>query len=341
LIAEELSDRPDEGVLRTLERLGRFLATRSDLRIYHCRGSAPDDLPTEKLPFTRLGITRALWSALRNGRFDVVVYVPSASLTVNALWRARLIRTASRCPVVSLGFQRRKLDGLSRRLAGVVSPGMVLVTSKESADEFAGTGLRVMTVPMGVELDRFCPAEPRLRRQLRASMGWAEGEEVVLHVGHLRARRGLSALADLAGKAGLRVVIVTSVSERGEEDLASTLRERGVELHHEFIPDIERFYQAADAYVFPVRATCSAIDFPLSILEALASGLPVLTTKYGALPEHFDGTGGLRFLGEGESLEAGIAELLGQRANPRLLVQNRGWDETFDSWLQAIGEALA
>ncbi len=44
---------------------------------------------------------------------------------------------------------------------------------------------------------------------------------------------------------------------------------------------LRRLYADADVFVFPTRADC----LPLAVMEALTSGLPVVTTTVGALPE--------------------------------------------------------
>jgi glycosyltransferase involved in cell wall biosynthesis len=47
---------------------------------------------------------------------------------------------------------------------------------------------------------------------------------------------------------------------------------------------LRELYDAADIFAFPTRGDCS----PLAIMEAMASGLPVISTKIGAIPEMLD-----------------------------------------------------
>jgi dTMP kinase len=58
-----------------------------------------------------------------------------------------------------------------------------------------------------------------------------------------------------------------------------------------YLPDIERAYAEADVYVFPVTDQLGSIEVPLSVLEARASGVPVVCTRFGALPELFPPAG--------------------------------------------------
>ena len=58
----------------------------------------------------------------------------------------------------------------------------------------------------------------------------------------------------------------------------------GVTVWHDVQPNSERLlrlFAEADVFVFPTRGDC----LPLAVMEALASGLPVVTTTVGALPE--------------------------------------------------------
>lgn len=341
LVAEELSARPDEGALRVLDRLASRFAERFEFIAFHARGSSPEAYPARKLEFTRLGVSRALASALREWRPELVLYVPSASLTANALWRARLLGRAAWAPVAVLGLQQRNYGPVGRLVLRFLEPDAVVVTAAATADGFRRRGWKVILFRTGVDPDRFVSVGETVRVGLARELGWPSDRRVVLHVGHLRRNRGLSLLERLARDPQFHVVLIASVSETGEEALAGRVVASGVELHHEYIPDIERFYQAADAYFFPVRHRASAIDFPLSVLEALSCGTPVLTTPYGALPEHFEGTGGLRFLEDGEDPAAAIEDLLSRASRPSELALPFAWDVVIDELVLKLQELVA
>jgi glycosyltransferase involved in cell wall biosynthesis len=341
LVAEELSARPDEGVLRFLERLCRHLDSRAQLCAFHTRGTAPEGIPARQLEFTRLGISSDLRRALREFAPDLILYVPSASATTNAMWRTRCLRRIGPAPVVLIGLQHRDYGVLASMAMRFLEPDLLAVTARSAASSFRQRGWKVVLARLGVDLARFCPLDPSARAQARAALDWTDDRRVILHVGHLRRNRGIDSLIDLSSDSANRVVMVASVSETAEAKLSAELAAAGVELHHEFIPDIERYYQCADAYVFPVVHSTSAIDFPLSIFEALACGLPVLTTPFGSLPDQFDGTGGLRFLGPDESFARGLDELLARQSDPRMLAEPYGWESAFEELMRNIEESLS
>ena len=55
------------------------------------------------------------------------------------------------------------------------------------------------------------------------------------------------------------------------------------------MPDVETLLRAADLLVSPFECTCKVLDYPLSILEAMACERPVISTNVGGIPELLDG----------------------------------------------------
>jgi glycosyltransferase involved in cell wall biosynthesis len=141
-----------------------------------------------------------------------------------------------------------------------------------------------------VDVDTFRPVASERRRQLQAHYGVSADMPVVLHVGHLKAGRGIGVLAELAQQRACQVVLVTSSSTAQDRELGHKLSMAGVKVVSEYQPHVEHWYQLADCYVFPVESDQHAIGVPLSVLEALACDLPVITTRFGGLPEVFKQT---------------------------------------------------
>ena len=103
----------------------------------------------------------------------------------------------------------------------------------------------------------------------------------LLFVGGDFARKGgdtlLKAFAALPPAANVHLHIVTKTEGVGE-GMPRVSVYRNVAPNSE--PLLQLFSQA-DLFVFPTRGDC----LPLAVMEALASGLPVVTTTVGALPE--------------------------------------------------------
>lgn len=113
------------------------------------------------------------------------------------------------------------------------------------------------------------------------------GRFIVLHVGHLRPNRGLDLLASAkrALAEDIEIVVQASPMFEPDSDVVEDLVTSGVRIRRGYESDLGALYRAANLYAFPARpASEGAIELPLGVLEALASGTPVLTTPFGVLP---------------------------------------------------------
>ncbi len=124
---------------------------------------------------------------------------------------------------------------------------------------------------------------------LRARLGVAQGERVVLAVGRLSAEKAhadlLSAfrlLPEAAPGVKVKLVIVGDGPERGRLEAAA--ESHGLSDSVLFIGqvgDVRPYYAAADVLALPSHTEGS----PYVLLEAMAAGLPVVATEVGGVPE--------------------------------------------------------
>jgi glycosyltransferase involved in cell wall biosynthesis len=206
------------------------------------------------------------------------------------VWAVTLGRLAS-VPVViahehTWAFTGGRLRGIADRRLIAAGSDVIIACSQEDRRRMIE---RQRIAPAAV---RFVPngidgRSPTPGRDVRAELGIASGAPVVGSVGALRAQKRfdvlLRAAAELAPRCpGLRVVIVGEGAERprlealaAELELGDTLLMLGA---REDVPDV---LQAVDVAV-------TSSDFegsPLSVMEYMEAGLPVVATAVGGLAQ--------------------------------------------------------
>ena len=229
--------------------------------------------------------TRAVWRAAR----DVdVVHLHSALAPSSTLVRAGLIAGAARSrrrPVVVHAHGGRLVDFAQkqsrRRLIRMClrpATHLIAVSSGVAGVLVDAVGAdRVTLVPNGVEVETFTPASAESKGRLQ-----------VLYVGHLSERKGVLDLISASKFATSRgvdheLVLVGGRPDEGDDEHTRVLDEikssgDGARVigavDHDDMPAI---YQAADVFCLPSWWEA----MPLSILEAMSSGKPVLATDVG------------------------------------------------------------
>jgi len=135
---------------------------------------------------------------------------------------------------------------------------------------------RIRVIYNGVDLERFQPDRAAaLRAPARAEAGLAAGEHVLLFAGSGYERKGLATAIEALGHLGrARLVVIGRGDETRYRRLAGRLGVGDRICWLGLRSDLERWYAAADLLVLPTRYE----PFGNVHLEALASGLPVVTT---------------------------------------------------------------
>ena len=250
-----------------------------------------------------LGLNRILspgfWKGARGFHPDIVHYVPGSSLWSLAITRV-LARLTGAQSILSAHFIPR--SPLSRRLAPLLKPDLALVQSQETEGFFSRLGCRTCFLPGGVDTEKFSPVSSGEKTRLRRKFGLEEKKFYLLHVGPLVKGRGLEALAELSGVADSQAIIVGSTTIPADLRLMKDLERQGCIVWHSYMEKIEEVYRLADCYVFPTPpGSHHAVELPLSVLEAMACNLPVISTRFGALPRLIaEGDGFLWFNGGAE-----------------------------------------
>jgi glycosyltransferase involved in cell wall biosynthesis len=329
VFSERLAPPPDEGIKKlTLSLAAALRNLGHDVLTLTCGGEDWPEMRVTDFPADRLLRSPAL--AGRIGTFgpQAVIYVPTASLTLASGLRARMLKRHARnnANVALIATQGRRHGGLVRLAARWVAPDLCAVQSAQTLAQAWALGWRTLQIPPGVDTDMFHPVLPDEKQRLRLKHELPLDAFVVLHAGHLNRRRGVTSLAAITDLAC--PVLAASTSTPQDEALAGELRRAGVLLITRYVPYIAELYQAADAYLFPVPPNPfdpSAIDLPLSVLEAMACNLPILATRFGALPDVWSDRPGVIFWDNVAGLRAGVARLREHPVDTRPLAEPYNW----------------
>jgi UDP-glucose:(heptosyl)LPS alpha-1,3-glucosyltransferase len=225
----------------------------------------------------------------------------------------------------------RRLFASSRLRAVICNSRMVAAEITRHFDTPSG---KLHVIYSGVDLERFRPRDD-LRASLRARLGIPAGAMAFLFVGSGFERKGLSQLLkafarrNAEGKCKAHLLIVGE--DRRAAAWKAEARALGIASRAHFAGpqrDTVPWYAAADCFVLPTLYD----PFPNAALEALASGLPVITTLQSGAAEllESDRTGWACDALDVDTL-ARIMAALDQRRARAMGVQARALAEQFPS----------
>jgi glycosyltransferase involved in cell wall biosynthesis len=149
---------------------------------------------------------------------------------------------------------------------------------------------KVVVVPNAVELDRYAQPDSLSRIEVLGSVGIPASALVIGSAARLAPQKGLSYLIDAvpeicAREPTVHVVLIGDGPLRAQ--LEAQADRLGVEDRVHFVgftKDVPRWLNALDVFVLPSLFE----GLPLSILEAMAAGLPVVATAVDGTPEAVD-----------------------------------------------------
>lgn len=183
-------------------------------------------------------------------------------------------------------------------------PDVAFAQSSRWLDFFQHCGVPVTRLPNGVSLQKFHDRHPDEQRlALRRELGLAENDLVALHIGPLNANRNHEVLIQLRQQTPWKVVVVGSTTAPYVSEVQDRLVAAGVVVARRYFEDISLLYAMADVYVFPVTDPQGSIEFPLTVLEAMACDRPVVTTAFLAVPEYLQQGPALQYF------DGGLAQL--------------------------------
>jgi glycosyltransferase involved in cell wall biosynthesis len=342
-----------DGIVRFLLEMLGYLQRHGHAAVVFCPGPGPSSvsgatvvraagLPFPLYPELQLTLRSSrMVGTLRAWRPDIVHLAGPALLGAQGLRVARLLglpavgHFQTNLPLYARHYGLpwlsvpawRYLARLHNRCVRTYAPsGPVAVECRTNGLE------RVSVLQRGVDVAAF---SPRFRSDaVRRGWGVLPGQVVFLYAGRLAPEKNLLRLAELTqALPDSRLVVVGDGPYRStlERRLGGTVTFTGY-LHGE---ELAAAYASADVFAFPSLTE----TFGLVVLEAMASGLPVLAMRAGGVPDSVaDGqTGMLSDPAMPESWVQGarrfaespeLRRAMGKRG--RAAAQVRTWEATFD-----------
>jgi glycosyltransferase involved in cell wall biosynthesis len=277
-----------------------------------------------RAPGGKLFRSHALRDSLRAVGPDLIVYVPSASGTLFSFLRARSLKRIQPSAHVALVLtQGRRHTAPVRMLLHRLAPDSVFCQSAATMRYLESIGIASRFLPSGVDLAAFQPVSPAEKDRLRVKYRLPAGEFLVLHAGHLTRERNTGLLGKLEGVG--RGVMLAGRSAGRDPQIKRRLEEQGVIVIDTYVERVEELYQAVDCYLFPVRQEDAAMEFPLSVLEAMACNLPVVAHPYGGLPLALEPRDGLVFAESDDEMLDAVRKSKHIHANTRDQAKSFGW----------------
>lgn len=354
-ISEGLSAPFDEGFKNVVYSLYKQLEKKESVLLITKAGNNTGNLKVIKIGLNKLFLNNKLRLLLKNYSPDIISYVPSASYTFNSFLRAKILKLMSKkTKVAMLGIQHREYSFVQDFLiTKFLRPDLLFFLAKSDRDFFLKKEIKVKILPPAVDNTKFCPATKGEKEKIRTEYKIPLGKKVVLHVGHIGQTRNIKCFIDIQKIKNVQVVVVGNTSTpsmnlnytAGDSYLKDKLIEVGVYVIDEFIPDISKIYKMSDIYVFPIpiefsRQYGAAIDMPLSVLEALACNLPVITTRFGGLVDYFKEDFGFRYFDTTEELVTLIKNMGSMEVHNREKIEQFTWDRFADEVVTACEELV-
>ncbi|KUE90264.1 glycosyl transferase family 1 [Cupriavidus necator] len=298
---------------------GSFIALGNDVAILNLTAGTEVDLPPG-IPVTELGMRKmpaSMLAALRKARHIIRQWQPDvihAHMIHGNLFARMLARTCAMPPVICSAHSAREGGRLSALAYRATDRWCDLTTHVSEAGRQAmiASGAvpsgRVIVMPNGIDTNRF-RQDDASRERMRQDLGLNAEEVLVLNVGRLVPEKDQAMLIEafrevyrslprarlmIAGDGPLRAKLASQIADFGLNQAVLLAGARN---------DIPELLRAADVFVLSSRIE----GMPLAVGEALASGLPVVSTAAAGVAELAGDVATITPVGDAAALARGLA----------------------------------
>jgi len=285
-ITEYLNPPYDEGIKKTVYNLFLDLDKKYELQVICRYGFEKENIHI--INTNPLFISKEVKRIIKEFEPESLIYLPFQSSTFASYLRLRVFSLfTKKTNSIFIALQPKPLKNWQHFLIKAIKPKFALTPSPTLNEFWDKMKVKNELVPLLTDLTIFKPIlNLKFKKDLRKKYGLPIDAFIISHMGHLNEGRNLKTLIPLQQN-GAQIVVAASSSTpedaKGQESLKNELINAGMIILDGFIENIEEVYQLSDIYIFPVIKRNSSIGMPLSVLEARACGIPVITTAYGSL----------------------------------------------------------
>lgn len=183
--------------------------------------------------------------------------------------------------------------------------------STEIREELESQGVpaaKIRNIPNGIDVDRFRPPAGDERERMRRELCIAPDAAIIGFIGRLELIKGVDLLLAIGRRRPDLTIVIAGVGSLDADVRACAAKYPNV-IVLGARTDVEYLLRALDVWTLPSRGE----GLPLSLLEAMSSAVPVVTTPVGAIPEVIThGVNGLLAdVDDDRALEAAFDQALG------------------------------
>jgi len=203
---------------------------------------------------------------------------------------------------------------LLRRADAFVAISSVL---RQELEDHGVDPAKTCIIANGVDIQRFVPANPADRERIRRTIGLPLDHKLIVYTGRLVSYKGLPRLLRVwqnltVSHPDVQLVLVGEGSEdihNCEAELHRFVEENALGDQIRFtgmVEDVADYLRASDAFVFPTEEEA----FGLAAVEAMACGLPVVSTRTGGLADFISEENGAIAFESDDELRNGLQRVI-------------------------------
>jgi glycosyltransferase involved in cell wall biosynthesis len=328
-ITEDISIPIDEGIKKFSHQFICYAKQFQNALIF--ARFKPENLGILDLPQNKFFLSLKFRRKIRTSKPSYIIYIPFSSTTFFSFLRLFILSRYSRhSKKIIISLQRRKHNYFEKLFIKLFKPDLLITFSQQEREYYKRLGVKTFLSGIGVDTKKYLQVDITQKNALKIKYGFPQDVKLALHIGHINSDRNVTMLAELIS-IGYKVLIVGSTSTSTDDHLKNQLEKKGCVIYNHYIEKIEEIYQLADLYIFPVLAKNSAIEFPLSVLEAMSCNIPVFITRFGALPTFFIENENIKFF---ESKNEMISQIKAYNfelpcKNRDTVIESYTWDHIF------------